>query len=253
MKYALEVVNVEKSFIGANVSEKDFFFHHNIQKSCVLKNVSLKIKQGCIFGIAVLNGMGKTTMIKIILDLLKPDSGFVKVFNQSNFETSVRKNIYYLPEKFLPSQYLTGYEFLLLSLYFYNKKLDKNKAHILANKIDLSINALGKVIKTYSKGMRQKLGLMACILSDAKLLILDEPMTGLDPMARIALKSVLKEYKNHGGTIFFSSHILDDIEEICDELAILHNGEIKFQGQPLDFIDKYQEQKAEKAFLKCIS
>ena len=124
--------------------------------------------------------------------------------------------------------------------------------HRVAKKIDLDISALKRVVCQYSKGMGQKLGLLYCLLSDAKLLILDEPMTGLDPKARVLLKLALKDYVKHGNTIFFSSHILDDVEEICDTMAVLHNGEIKFIGQPLEFRETYKEVNIEKSFLKCI-
>jgi ABC-2 type transport system ATP-binding protein len=101
--------------------------------------------------------------------------------------------------------------------------------------------------------MGQKLGLMSCLLSEAELLILDEPMTGLDPSARVVLKNALIDYAKSGKTVFFSSHILDDIEEICDKIAVLHNGKIYFDGTPSEFMKEYYENKAEKAFLKCIN
>ena len=100
--------------------------------------------------------------------------------------------------------------------------------------------------------MTQKLGLLGTFLSEAKLIILDEPMSGLDPRARIALKQQLLSYKEAGNSIFFSSHILSDIEEICDKIAILNNGKIVFSGKPEDFKTKHQENSLEKAFLNEI-
>ncbi len=238
MKIALDIENVSKKF--------------KTSKS-VLDNINLQIKSGCIFGLAGLNGIGKTTIIKIILGLLKEDSGKISIFGVDNKNSKSREYVCYLPERFYPSQYLTGYEFLNLSLSFYGKKLDKNKAILMAKKFFLEPQILDQVIKKYSKGMGQKLGLISCLLSEAELLILDEPMTGLDPSARVILKNELKEYAKSGKTVFFSSHILDDIEEICDKIAVLHDGKIYFDGTSDEFMKKYNENKAEKAFLKCIN
>ena len=247
MSNALEVINVSKKFINSA-----FFSKKPIERS-VLDNINFKILDGHIFGLAGLNGIGKTTIIKIILGLLRENCGEVLIFGVSNKCPSSRKSVYYLPERFYPSQYLTGYEFLDLSLSFYGKKLDKKKASLVCEKMAFDTKALDQVVRKYSKGMGQKLGLISCLLSDAKLLILDEPMTGLDPKARVVLKNALREYANNGGTVFFSSHILDDIEEICDEIAVLHDKRICFNGSPDEFMKKYGESKAEKAFLKCIN
>lgn len=247
MGNALEIINVSKKFINSA-----FFSRKQIEKS-VLDNINLKISDKHIFGLAGLNGIGKTTIIKIILDLLREDCGEVLLFGVSNKCPSSRKSVYYLPERFYPSQYLTGYEFLDLSLSFYGKKLDKKETSLICEKMVFDNKALDQVVRKYSKGMGQKLGLISCLLSGAKLLILDEPMTGLDPKARVVLKNALREYANNGGTVFFSSHILDDIEEICDEVAVLHDGKIRFNGSPDAFMKKYSESKIEKAFLKCIN
>ena len=240
MSKALEINNLNKTF-------------NNKSSACqVLKNINLEIKEGEIFGLIGLNGIGKTTLIKSILNLLRIDLGDIKIFNTDKDNPIARKNVCYLPEKFYPSQYLTGYEFLKYSLSFFDKPLNIEEVHRVAKKIDLDVSALKRVVHQYSKGMGQKLGLLYCLLSDAKLLILDEPMTGLDPKARVLLKLALKDYVKHGNTIFFSSHILDDVEEICDTMAVLHNGEIKFIGQPLEFRETYKEVNIEKSFLKCI-
>ena len=241
MDTALTLKNINKTF-----AVKHNLWNKKQQSSKqVLQNINLQIPKGQIFGLAGLNGIGKTTIIKIILDLINADTGQVKIFDKDHKMPIARANICYLPEKFRPSPYLTGYEFLQLSLLFYNKKLNMEETEKVSKQLDLSIDALGQIINKYSKGMGQKLGLMSCLLSGASLLILDEPMTGLDPKARVMLKEALKTYANTNKTIFFSSHILDDIEEI-------HNGSIKFYGKPNEFLEKYEETRAEKAFLKCI-
>ena len=245
--FALEIKNLTKQFYNYRLFSKEETVKN------VLNNCNLNINTGEIFGIAGLNGIGKSTMIKIILDLLQPDGGEVNIFGLSHHNAMSRKNICYLPEKFQPSQYLTGYEFLNLSLSFFDRKITIDEINKMAERLDLDVRALSLIIKKYSKGMGQKLGLLYCLLSNAKLLILDEPMTGLDPKARVILKRALIDYVKQGNTIFFSSHILDDVEEICDKIAVLHNGEIKFNGKTEEFKNVYKTQNVEKAFLECIN
>lgn len=219
----------------------------------VLSNVSLKVAQGEIYGLIGLNGVGKTTLIKIILDLLAQDSGNVEFFGIKSSTTESRKNINYLPEKFYPSQFLKGKEFLELALAYYGKKFDIKKAEEKAAALGLEPAALQQTISKYSKGMGQKLGLLSMFLCETPLLILDEPMSGLDPSARIQLKDLLNDYKKQGKTIFFSSHILSDIEEICDNMAVIHDGHIIFSGKPTEFLNKHNGKNLERAFLEAIS
>ena len=244
---AIEIENVDKNFTQTTGLIRRTTINKNI-----LSNVSFSVNKGEIFGLVGLNGTGKTTMIKIILDLLNADKGNIKIFGKDNTLPSSRASINYLPEKFSPSQYLTGYEFLKISMLFFKKELNKNKADKIAERLDLDPKILKNIVKKYSKGMGQKLGLLSCLLSEAELLILDEPMSGLDPKARALLKNILLEYAKGGNKIFFSSHILNDVEEICDKMAVLHKGKIIFLGTPQAFRDKYKAETAEKSFLKSI-
>lgn len=215
----------------------------------VLNDVSLEVGDNEIFGFIGLNGIGKTTLIKIIIDLLEHDGGGVELFGVDKILPEARKNIAYLPEKFQPSTQIKGVEFLKFISGFHKRKLDLELAKQIAQTLDLNPAALNLKIGNYSKGMTQKLGLLATFLSAAKLIILDEPMSGLDPRARIALKKQLVSYKKDGNSVFFSSHILSDIDEICDRIAILNNGKIVFIGKPSEFKEKHQETSLEKAFL----
>ena len=215
----------------------------------VLDKISLEILSNEIFGFIGLNGQGKTTLIKIILDLLDQDNGEVEIFGISRVLPEARKKVCYLPEKFQPSIHQTGQDFLNFVLGFYNIKCNEISAFELCKNLELNYEFLAQKISKYSKGMTQKLGLIAVFLSDADLIILDEPMSGLDPKARIALKNELINYKNKGKTIFFSSHILSDMDEICDKIAVLHNSKIRFHGTPDQLKNQNSAKNLDQAFL----
>lgn len=215
----------------------------------VLQGIDLTLQAGEIFGLIGLNGMGKTTLIKSILDLLRPTQGTIQIAGIDHLQRRSRQTICYLPEKFQPSASLKGKEFL--SLFVPNFKLQQ--AIQYANHLGLDPQFLEQKISKYSKGMTQKLGLIYTFMHPAKLTILDEPMSGLDPKARILLKQELLNCRTQGKTLFFSSHILTDIEEICDRLAVLNNGLISFVGTPAAFCQKHQLTSGiETAFLKEI-
>ncbi|MDG1287670.1 MAG: ABC transporter ATP-binding protein [Rickettsiales bacterium] len=237
MKSPLSIENISKAY----------------GKHKVLDNLSLDLKSGEIFGLIGLNGIGKTTLIKCVLQLAHADSGNVTLFDTPAMIDSSRQNLAYLPEKFHPSKHLRGYEYLELCLDYYGLKLNKNEAMQTAQDLELDAKALGNRISSYSKGMGQKIGLIGAFLSKRPLLILDEPMSGLDPKARIALKKKLINYRNAGNTIFFSSHILADIDEICDRVAIIHDTKIRYLGTPSGFKDQYPDTSLEASFLKAIA
>ncbi len=218
----------------------------------VLDSVSFSVKQNEIFGFIGLNGVGKTTLIKIILDLLDQDNGEVEIFDISKILPIARKKLCYLPEKFQPSNSLKGEEFLKFVLDFYGKKPDWKRASEICKNLDLNFAVLKQKVTKYSKGMMQKLGLLAVFLSNADLIILDEPMSGLDPKARIALKKELLAYKKAGKTIFFTSHILSDMDEICDAIAVLNEAKIVYCVTPQGFKNKHAKDSLDKAFLKEI-
>jgi ABC-2 type transport system ATP-binding protein len=217
-----------------------------------LDQISFAVKPNEIFGFIGLNGIGKTTLIKIILDLLDQDNGEVEIFGVSRVLPKARKKVCYLPEKFQPSAHLKGREFVKFVLDFYDRKFDEKKAQQICKNLDLRFEVLQQKVTKYSKGMTQKLGLLAVLLSEAELIILDEPMSGLDPKARIALKRELLDYKKSGKTVFFSSHILSDMDEICDSIAVLNETKIVYQGTPKSFKEKHSEDNLDKAFLKEI-
>lgn len=226
--------------------------HKHFDQKHTLNDINFTVENNEIFGFIGLNGAGKTTLIKIIIDLLDEDSGDVEIFGLNKILPKSREKICYLPEKFNPPQNLTGQEFIKFVLNFYKKTPNPKEIEQICQKIDLNPKFLPQKIRNYSKGMTQKLGLIATFLSKSPLIILDEPMSGLDPKARIKLKKIMLDFKKNGGTILFSSHILSDIDEICDKIAILNNAQIAFHGTAKKFKDQHGESSLENAFLKEI-
>jgi len=228
----------------------------NIYKSYknkkVLDGVSFNVNKGEIFGLIGLNGAGKTTLIKIILGLLSEDDGKASIFGHNVNELQTRKKLSFLPEKFHPSRLLKGKEFLKLTLSYYGKEYNHELAREKAKQLDLDPDVLDWKMTKYSKGMGQKIGLLSAFLTNCPLLMLDEPMSGLDPSARIHLKDTLLDYVKEDNTIFFSSHILSDIDEICNKIAVLHNNKMIFCGEPSQFKQDYNIDNLERAFLKAI-
>ena len=218
----------------------------------VLEEISFELKPGEIFGLIGLNGAGKTTLIKILLDLAEADGGKAAMFGEPCNTVKARERVSYLPEKFAPSRYLKGFEYLSLALSYYGKKLDRDAARQLATDLDLNPDVLDRKVGGYSKGMGQKLGLIGAFMVDQPFMILDEPMSGLDPRARIALKEVMLRARKEGKTLFFSSHILSDIDEICDRIGIIHDSKLVYLGTASEFKPTFGESSLERAFLKAI-
>jgi ABC-2 type transport system ATP-binding protein len=222
-------------------------------KRTVLKDVSLELREGEIFGLIGLNGAGKTTLIKSILDLIRIQSGSIHLFGEPSTRIAARRELSYLPEKFQPSRYLKGTEYLSLALSYYRRSFSLEAARAQASALDLNPDVLSARVGSYSKGMGQKLGLLGAFLVDTRLLILDEPMSGLDPSARIKLKEQLLAARARGRTVFFSSHILSDIDEICDRIGVIHDGVLFFTGTPAAFKAAHGGESLEKCFLQSIS
>ena len=220
-------------------------------KRIVVERIEFAVNPGEVFGLVGLNGAGKTTLIKAVLGLGHME-GAAQIFGEPVGPPKGRKKLAYLPEKFLPSPLLKGWEFLSLTLAYYGKRLDREVALRLCEGLDLDTTALDRQGRSYSKGMGQKLGLLATMLTGLPLLILDEPMSGLDPRARIRLKDRLREYRNDGNAIFFSSHILADVEEICDRIAVIHRGRLVYSGTPASLVAQQGGLTLERAFLASI-
>lgn len=218
----------------------------------VIDDVSFDVLPGETFGLMGLNGVGKTTLIKIMLGLMEAAAGKIEVFGRAALDPEGKSKIAYLPEKFEPPPFLSCLEFVRFSLQLYNRPYNEAAVRAAADRVALSQDALRRRVNTYSKGMRQKTGLLGTWLTDCPLLILDEPMSGLDPRARALVKDEIMACRERGMTVFLSSHILADMDEICDRVAVLHDGGIRFVGAPAALREKTGQEYLERAFLKVI-
>ncbi|MCK5374744.1 MAG: ABC transporter ATP-binding protein [Alphaproteobacteria bacterium] len=218
----------------------------------VIEDINLELCGGEIFGLMGLNGAGKTTMIKAVLGLRRQRDGDIFIFGKDKTSQESKAKLAYLPEKFEPPWFLTGMEFIKFSLELYKRPFNRQDVIETAHKLALDTQALDRRMHTYSKGMRQKLGLMGTLLTGCSLFILDEPMSGLDPQARALVKRMILDIRSHERTIFLSSHILADMDEICDRVAILHGGKICYIGTPDELKKRTNKGYLEQAYLEFI-
>jgi len=217
-----------------------------------LDGVGLEIARGGAAGLVGANGAGKTTFIKCALDLSAPDAGRVEFFGVDGRQAAARARLAYLPERFVPPHYLLGREFLAMTLALAGARYESAQANALAAELELDPRSLERPVRQLSKGMTQKLGLAACFLLERDLYVLDEPMSGLDPAGRLAVKAVLARLQRAGRALFFTSHVLSDVEELCSSIAVLEAGRLRFRGAPAELRRRYGEDNLERAFLKCI-
>ena len=217
-----------------------------------LAGVDLEVAAGEAFGLVGANGAGKTTLIRCMLDLTAADAGSVQIFGVTAREPQARRRLAYVPERFMPAHYLRGGEFLASLARLAGSGYDDARARALLAELELDASVLGRPVRELSKGMTQKLGLAAAFLLERDLYVLDEPMSGLDPAARVAVKSVLRRLAAEGRTLFFTSHVLADVEELCSSIAVLESGAVRFRGAPGALCERYAEPRLEQAFMKCI-
>jgi len=220
----------------------------------ILKRLELKVPAQSYFALAGVNGAGKSTLIKLALDLIRPvQGGEITIFGHINQDTRCRNQLTYLPEKFDVKKEVTGWQYLSFVFSVYQQKLDRVLIEQLCESLGLEQSRLDDKTSHYSKGMKQKLGLISCFMLDKPLIILDEPLSGLDPKARFQFKALLTKEREKNRTIFYSTHMLADAEEICDQFGILHQGRIVFQGTPQQCLKQYNQDTLEKAYMRCIS
>jgi ABC-2 type transport system ATP-binding protein len=203
------------------------------QKISSLKKCSLSIYEGETFGLLGPNGAGKTTLLKILLGITRPTSGTGSLLGKPLGDRSVKQRIGYLPENPYFYDYLTGWEILHFTagLFQIPRSVRKQRIPALFDLVGLAQSAAKKKqLRQYSKGMLQRVGLAQALVNDPEVVFLDEPMSGLDPMGRYQIREIILSLKGQGRTIFFNSHVLSDVEMICDRIAILADGDLICNG-----------------------
>ena len=238
----IELTNVTKSYNGTYKAVDD---------------LNLNIKDGEIFGFLGPNGAGKTTTIKMITGIASQDSGVIKINGIDTKENPLetKKEFGYVPDS--PDMFLRlkGIEYLnfMADIYEVDSKTRKERIKDLAKRFDME-NALKDKIQSYSHGMRQKIVLMGALLHNPNVWILEEPMTGLDPKSSFLLKEMMREHADNGNTVFFSTHVLEVAEKVCDRVAIINKGKILFCGTLEEMKDHFKEnQSLENMFLEMTS
>lgn len=236
----IEIKNVTKIYNG---------------KVVAIDDLSLKIPNGKIIGFIGANGAGKTTLIKMMTGILKCDKGTITIDGLDIEKDSLRakQNIGYItdsPDMFLR---LTGIEFInfIADIYKVNLEVRKERLAYLAKEFGLE-EILDKPMQGYSHGMRQKMMVIAALVHEPKVWILDEPIIGLDPKSAVALKKMMHEHVKRGNTVFFSTHVLEEAEKLCDEIAIIDKGKIIYFGTLKDLIKKYKKKDLEELFLEVV-
>jgi ABC-2 type transport system ATP-binding protein len=213
----------------------------NVNKSygkiTALQDVSLKVEKGKIFALLGPNGAGKTTFIKCLLGLLKPDAGKFSINEINAYWPQSRKFVAYLPEKFNFYSYYNVQKTLEFFGNVHGIAPASISSYIESALAHLNIHELRKrKIKSLSKGQLQRVGIASLLMSDAELLVMDEPMSGLDPIGNKELKDLMLKLRGKGKTLFVNTHILTEVEQICDHIGILHRGKLLVSGEVKELI-----------------
>ncbi|MFN8791042.1 MAG: ABC transporter ATP-binding protein [Bdellovibrionales bacterium] len=211
-----------------------------VGKTEVLHKISFNVPKGVACGFVGNNGAGKTTTLKCLLEFLNPDSGEIQFFGEK-LTVQNRIRLGYLPERPYLYEFLTAWEFLRFhwNLTFPTLQGFDARAEEVLKTVGLFENR-NKIMRKFSKGMLQRAGLAQALIHNPDLMILDEPMSGLDPDGRYMVKNILRELKNQGKTLFFSSHLLEDVDELCEYIVVIHHGNILYQGPLAAFRKQYR-------------
>jgi ABC-2 type transport system ATP-binding protein len=229
MATVLNIEDLHKTFTSGFIPKK----RH------ILKGISFSVTAGEIFGFLGPNGAGKTTTLKCALGLIFPDRGKIEIFGRHYLDARAKRRVGYLPEHPYFYDYLTASEFLDFygQLFLMNKGERKEKTAALLRQVGLE-RAVDLPLRKFSRGMLQRVGLAQALINDPALVLLDEPLGGLDPLGRKELRDIIARLKQEGKTVFLCSHILQDIEMICDRVAIVAGGRVVSQGALQDLISE---------------
>jgi len=215
-------------------------------------NLTLSVYAGEVFGFLGPNGAGKTSTMNVLLGFVRATRGSANIFGVNVEEAIARQRLGYLPELTYYYKFLTAEELLRFYAGIFGIPRAERARRIdeVLKLVELE-HARKRLIKTYSKGMQQRVGLAQALINNPDLLILDEPTSGLDPLGRMKVRAIIQRLKNEGKTVFFSSHELGEVETVCDRVAIMHQGELKVEGRVDELVRKHQCN-LEQLFLKIV-
>ncbi len=230
---ALEVTRLGKTFTTGNFPRR-----RQVQ---AVDDVSFAVKKGQVYGLLGPNGAGKSTTIKILLGLIRPSRGDARVFGLDPLRPQARAHVGFLPENPLPYEYLTGREFVELAARLGRLDGDKVKTRVseVVERVGLT-GAQNLQIRRYSKGMVQRVSLAQALVTSPRLLVLDEPTSGLDVLGRRLVRDIIFEEREKGTTVLFSSHIIPDVEALCDEVALIVGGRMVKSGKVSELLSNDQ-------------
>ncbi len=221
---AIETQNLTKEYPHG-------FLH--LKRKTSLENLTMQVEDGEVFGFLGPNGAGKSTTIKLLMGIIFPTAGSAQILGKPVSEVSMHRDIGYLPEQPYFYDYLTAAEVLDYFARFHGFSAAARKERVQKMLQRVGLETAGKIhLRKFSKGMLQRVGLAQAILHDPKLVILDEPMSGLDPVGRREVRDIILDLKNAGTTILFSTHILSDAETLCDRVGVIAGGQLRGVGEP---------------------
>ena len=222
--HSIETENLSKEYPHG-------FLH--LKRKTSLEGLTLQVEEGEVFGLLGPNGAGKSTTIKLLMGIIFPTSGHARILNKPVSDVAMHRDIGYLPEQPYFYDYLTAAEVLDYFARFHGFSATERHERVQRMLKKVGLETVGKIqLRKYSKGMLQRVGLAQAILHDPKLVILDEPMSGLDPVGRREVRDIILELKNAGKTILFSTHILPDAEMLCDRVGVIAGGKLRGVGAP---------------------
>jgi ABC-2 type transport system ATP-binding protein len=225
------------------------------KKVRALDDLSLTVQQGEIFGFLGANGAGKTTTIKLLMRLMFPTSGIAKILGSDISDVRMHSRIGYLPENPYFYDYLTARELMnyFAELFGIRGNERKQRVENLLSRVGLEEAAWNKQLRKFSKGMLQRVGLAQALINDPEIVFLDEPMSGLDPMGRREIRELIAGLREHGTTVFMSTHILSDVETLCDRVAILRKGNLAATGKLDELLSGANEKQSFEINLTAVS
>jgi ABC-2 type transport system ATP-binding protein len=220
-----------------NLSKEYPFGFLNLKKKKSLENLSMQVQTGEVFGFLGPNGAGKSTTIKLLMRLIFPTSGSARILGKSIEDVSLHRDIGYLPEQPYFYDYLTAAELLDYFARFHGLKAADRQERVQRMLKKVGLDTAKKIqLRKYSKGMLQRAGLAQAILHDPQVVVLDEPMSGLDPLGRREVRDIILELKKEGRTVLFSTHILSDAEMLCDRVGVIVGGKLRGVGTPGEMV-----------------